>query len=463
MADFASADGEGNPFYDRDAWAYRIFYRDPNTGLYMSPYVGQDKAVGVAPGDKVTSGPVEDRGRAEPTIDTIMKGMKSFSPGHFMEYVSDPWSTGYSELANVIGGMTDLGTGHVINAGAGPYFARMIHNYAPNVGFSVLGMPRDGYSIIRGVDVGGSGGGFKKMSPEKIDDMIRKAETLDDLVRAHYEANGNFLESAIADDFFGSGLYKDNERPLRRAAIRAGVPKMELDLGAITLGDIVDMLAQSELDQYKTYGGKKRNIGSEDAENDLRSILAEESVNYIPAGKDFFKDPREKFKDAMHDRLVDSMLTTLGTSHATGAAFGDRDRANADNYRLVQVAAPVSALLHNDNVLRGNIKGERDFMNELILNQFELPTENGKPLDLGSYDELSRKGGPIWNYYAYRLKGMPGEEAWSKAMGKRWGDLKYILSDGEMKEICDGLKGFVEDRLRQGTIAAALTRRPGNG
>ena len=447
---------------DGDTFLYRMFLLDPGTGLYMSPFPhdDEDNVVGVLPGGKADKGKVKDIDSGSMDTETMMR----LNAERLGRDALDDLNDNYDEyscrghygdlLMSLAGGPGTLGGEQVIVASSPDYKGRLFRSMAPHGPFSALGMAGDGYSIIRGIDLRGGAPLRGHISPNEIEERLSKAKSLSGLLELNRDINGNFLSQAVADNFKQSGLFKDY-----LSKSKAVQKKMEKNYGYIDFDDIRNIIASSEA------GAMRDVITNRQARKDLANFLARESGNYIPAsegGRGFFENPNQLFKDAMHDRLVDSVFETFldiwGENRNKGI------KLNPKNIRLLQVAANADDIVGNGHVLKGNVSSQRDKMNEILVNSFTIDKDkfpnNG---DIGSIDELASPNGPIWNYYVNRIRGMSGEDAWKNAMGDKWGNLAYLLSDEEEKDVRKGMRDCLDSYMSRMSILHGIERGPGDG
>ena len=434
---------------------------DPKSGLYVSPFPHDDPDnVVVSEAGKTTYRRDIPKGKdvTMPTEDLMRK--RAGSMGDVLDEINanyDEYSRGgyyMDRLKELAGGPGKLGGEQVIVGSSPDYKGRLVRSFGPHRAFSAFGRAGGDFVIVRDADVAGGLGlrALGKASPEEVKRMLSKEKSLAGLMALNKTVNGNFLSKAVADNFMQSDLFRNYFSKSKSVQKMLGK-----NYGFLGFDDIRNIIASSETAAVKDL------LPNKQARKDLMNFLAKEAGNYIPAkenGKDFFDNPNQLFRDAMHDRLVDSVFETfiniIGENERNGV------KINPADIRFLQVAVPAGELVMNSDVLRGDETSQRDMMNELLVNSFTIQKDaDTNNMEVGNLEELTRPGGPLWNYYTMRINGASGEEAWNKALGKKWGDVVYLLSDEEEKEVRKGMRAFLDKMESQCNIVRSLTSGPG--
>lgn len=440
-------------------YVYRMMLFDPSTNTYISPFPHDDldNVIVSRPGETtyMREGP-RNRNDTMPTEDLMR--LRAGKLGDVLDDINanyDEYSShGYygDRLRDLAGGYGELGGAQVIVGSSPDYKGRLVRSFGPHREFSALGKAGGDFTIIRDVDVSGGLGERARGPVKDLESRLAREKSLAGLLQLNKAINGNFLSKAVAGNFMQSDLFRNHFSKSKT------VQKMlDKNGGILDFDDVKNIIASSETAAIKDL------LPNRQARKDLKDFLAKESGNYIPAkenGKDFFDNPSQLFKDAMHDRLVDSVFETFMNVINENSANGVK--INPENIRFLQVAAPVSGIVTHDDVLKGDATSQRDMMNELLVNSFTIQKDKGtNNMEVGNLADLTKPGGPLWNYYTRRIRGESGEEAWKHALGEKWGNIMYLLSDEEEKEVRKGMRSFLDKMERHRNIAGALTKGPG--
>lgn len=437
---------DANPY----AWAFRVFLKrgKGKDAIYLSPFAGTSddgEQYGVKLGEHVKLGdvPVDKNTRSFllHSNDVLReKKLGSFEDNSYHNLI-DKISRAFFPKRK---------TGLVINpAYNGEDGGHVLYNEAPHYGFSIIGVPHGRYSIVTGGDmpmyIGSKGKQEKPLTEQEINDMLYHSFDAKDLLDMFRQRKVNPLYHAVMDNFKSSPAFK-NLTDADKKMFRDGGTYEDL-LKALTFSKGANLFS-------RVFG-----LDSPQAEA-MAQVMNVKTGGYLPVdgagGGDFFmgnKDPG--WKDYMHDMVVHALSNTLWSAYDPD--FHGEDSGSGDDIVLTQVASPVSDLLRNEDIASGHVAGQRDFSPELISSSFKIDH------DIGKAGELLDKGGPLYNYYMLRLRGASGEEAWKKALGGRFGDIRYLVSDEEKKDICRLMKDDVDKYLSHIGVCSALTRGPGNG
>ena len=432
---------------DPRAWAFRVFLKrgKGKDAIYLSPFAGTSddgNQYGVKRGEKVKLGDVPGDKNTRSFLQYSSDVLRAKNRANFED-------TSYRNLVDKIfrAFFPKRKTGLLINpAYNGEDGGHVLYNFAPHYGFSIIGVPHGRYSIVNSGDMPGYTGNSdkheKELTKHDVDDMLYHSFDAKDLHDAFKGHKVNPLYRAVMDHFKSSPAYKN---------MTEADKKMLFDGG--TYDDLVKALAFSSGVNIFS-----REFGEDSLPAAVMARVMEPKIGgYIPASgdgsADFFmgnKDPG--WQDYMHDMVVQALLNTIYAAYDPEYHGGD----SRDDIVLTQVASPVSDLLKNDDIAEGRVAGQRDFSPELISSSFAIDH------DIGSAGELLDKGGPLYNYYMLRLRGESGAEAWRKALGERFGDIRYLVSDEEKKDVCKMMADDARKYLEHSGICASLKRGPGN-
>lgn len=391
------------------AWAYRVMRLDTPYG-YRSPYgFSHDHA---SLGDVAVAGDdmMSQKGSAMPLVDRLYDNYRA---------LRNPESDGVGyNLAGLVRGVRgDVGGwgkgGIVIDPFAGDRSKAVLWNGGPHRGFSVIGVPHGMYSILQRKDF------------EKWGDLARLA--MDDFMKSPYYEE--------ARERLGEDVDLSEDRPfISSPLMNAAYPYILRDV-MLGLGGII----------------KQREL----LESLRNRMIERQWLNGYMPSRDFFKDAEagmgDYWKDFMHDSLVGALRDVL---FDTSGGFGNPD---ANDYRLLQVAVPLSSLVKNDSVRAGADTAQRDDMNEYNALQYQPFNDVGGAIDL-----LGKSDSPLARYSELRHKGAHGDEAWHDALGERFGKIGYMVSDEDKKNVIGGLKEDIGACLQHRNIVSAIDRGPGN-
>ena len=488
-------DDDGNPVVNPLFWAYRVMIEGEDTDkngnkikVYYSPQetgqapvepggetweygVGEDIAneggggsimfmekqsvpgVGEVPG-------VYDIERSSPALDE--EYLDSLTDEQ-LEALADGRAVGgeFSE------GSDDPGRGiYTLNTKASGKGGRVLVSGAPHRGLSVIGFPHARYSIFGNDDMyfmpvkgdkaaNGRTEGNKSVGPY-VRDAMRRVWTDKNGSGRVLEGDNSPVAKWITSTFFGDNspiwtkAFTEKDREMFKDVKDSGSWSALLDR-------LNDMDAANAMDEGDD---EKADIASVARPNNrvTQAILHDNSA---------LEGDDHGMRDFMHDKVVEAIMRTLD-KYANGDPNTDAVAHPAGKVRLMQVFTPLRALddenqaydnLYSvDDVLSGNSSAQRDYMNEYVVDW--MRTGN----DIGSAEELlGNENSPLRKYWLMRLNGVPGNVAWNTALGKRFGDIRYLISDDDMKAVKSGISRGVEPLLRRRAIIRGLTRGPGNG
>ena len=429
-----SVDADGSFRIDPKAYAYRLMWLNPDTGKFESPYVG-----GNTGHDPVVHG-MDEKVVFPRASGKRLLGARRAPPLMGLAEAHAA-ANGDGEDADLVRSM--LGSRPYVfmnplaRSGKNGFFFNTLGT--PHYGYSVIGVPRDRYSIVNpeydfiffNQHKTGERDGLR------FDKLYEDAKALLTEVdpktgKESFKLHDKHpLAKAIVDDFKQGNYYKN------------------------VLADADREMLEGVDNYWDLYYAMHRMASKKGGLNKKEEIR---DTFYIPGGHLFDgKDDDPGWEDFMVDKLVDSVIETmLRQVDVSRGNFSSRKDRNPDNYRLLQVAVPVGDILKNNAVGGGKDRGRRDFAGEYIVDAY-VPMKN-----LGSISDYLRDDGPFRDYYMLRRGGARGREAWKDALGDEFGDLDYIISDDEMKTVKDGIMHDIEPLLRQCSIVSGLTRGPGN-
>lgn len=441
-----------------NAYAYRVAWRNPETGDYHSPY-RKKRGAKVKFGEPVREDSALGEGGAEGAY-PLYKNLRSVletSSDEALEQLNVEyehpydWSRteGHDALMKALWGLADDSSKFIVNPLARDKSSRVIESYAPHHGFSVIGVPHGAYSILPKSDLYWEQ--REDAGPLYIGDMVEAIRRLYSYYNDNYdpddqwdeewllkEGNRSPLVAAIVNNFKKSPVFTQAFTDADREHFK----------GARDWYDLAHGLSKMYADDVKDIAGKHYPRG--EIMSNVFGKLNGSNAGYAPAprsdGKDFFDKDSLMWTNFMHDKLVEGIMGTFAGTMRQGS--------DPKNYRLLQAAVPLDALLRNDDVLKGRASGQRDFMNELVVNEFTPMRDIGNAGDL-----LGHENSPIRKYWMLRLKGANGADAWRDALGKRFGDIRYLVSDEEYKDIHKALMRDIEPLTRSAAIMRGLTRR----
>lgn len=480
-------DGNGEPAVNPMFWAYRVMIWDPVRKMYVSPQETGQKPVGAGGvtrergigrrmhsgdgGVRYMEGHMDEEGGYEPgggVYDTLTDeeavGVDDFGDMDAMDFEAALGGGSVGGEFPSAHDVPDRGI-YTLDMTSPDKERRVLVSGAPHVGLSVIGYPHAMYSIfgdndkyffgMHGVDHApkGAKGGVRR----RVTDALRRIWK-DKKKGRVLEGDASPVNKWIMDTFFSEGsplwtqAFTDKDREMFKGVKDSGSWHELLD--AMDRMDAAD--AEEEGDDGKAMLAEYMKPNS----RITQAILAHN--NALESGD-------HGFRDFMHDKVVESIMRTL-MKYTKGEAETDAVAHPAGNVRLLQVFTPLRAVYGGgdpyDNlypvsdVYSGRTSAQRDYMNEYLVDWMKL----GDNPEIGTAEELiGSESSPIRKYWLMRLKGIPGNVAWNKALGKRFGDIRYLISDDEMKRVNEGIAYGVDPLLRQRMITRGIMRGPGNG
>lgn len=430
-------------------WAYRIMYLDDDN-YYHSPQ--QEKQPPIKMGD-ISS----DTGLGEK--DSYREGEEDEQASIYDGLSPDEIASRYKHDANtdsgynthedmlsdffdsVLGYSDDNQKSRIINPSAETSGGKVFLTDAPHRGLSVIGFPHELYAILGPNDfMFDALSGMDRPEGRKVYDALR---------RKLYRKDGKVLEgrdnsplsAAFVKDFKKSYLYNnvldDSDRKLLE--------------GAETWNDLTRAFNLMDLPAKVRKEILTRPL--EQRETDVIGAGKYDKVNgaIVNDGDEFFRSADEKVRNLMYDKVVEALMRTM-RRFTNGEKFTQASSADPKKIRLVQVFTPVQDLYTVNDVLAGKTTGQRDYMNEFLTNSFELFN------DIGGADTLMGPNGPFRYYWLLRMAGYPSNQAWNEALGKRFGDIRYLISDEDKKIVHDEMRRDFEPLLKQSMITSGITR-----
>ena len=162
----------------------------------------------------------------------------------------------------------------------------------------------------------------------------------------------------------------------------------------------------------------------------------------------------------MYNSLVHAI--TMALREASKAKGADGKAVNPSKVRLFQLFTPLRALYNTEDVMEGKATGNRNSMNEYMLDaNVDISGLLGN--DLGGADYFFGAKSPIRQYWIDVLAGAPESAAWKKNLEGVLGTAKDVVgSDERIKDVrklaVDSFKKETEPLMRQCFITQGVMR-----